>query len=305
MLQYNSSDGRFAMDKPRKGLYFRRMRQPLPDLPFATVAFTSPPHLFYWDRDFHWSPPPLPDYDLWCILEGRGSVRLRGATHELVPGLCFVLRPGDQPDARHDPEHPLVAFFAHFDPRDARGRSLAGRRLRLPPPALAVRDLALFSTLAKRCVLTHQRGDALGWRQSRLALEQLLALVWEWWLLPSLLPGDTAVQEVIRQVERRPGRLWEVGEMARQAHLSRAQFTRCFRALTGLAPMAFVIRARLDLARQLILETTMSLTAIAAELGYEDLYFFSRQFKQRYGHPPSALRVTQTGKSPSADPVSR
>jgi AraC-like DNA-binding protein len=281
------------------------MSQPLPDLPFATVAFTSPPRLFYWDRDFRWSPPPLTDFDLWCILEGRGSVQLRGATHDLVPGLCFVLRPGDRPEACHDPEHPLVAFFAHFDMRDGRGRTLRKRRLVLPPPALAVRDLALFSALAKRCVNTHQRGDALGRRQSRLALEQMLALVWEWWLLPPPMPSDTAVQEVIRQVQRRPGQVWEVSEMARRAHLSRAQFTRRFRALTGRAPMAYVIRARLDLARQLVLETTMSLTAIAAELGYEDLYFFSRQFKQRYGHPPSALRPTRTGKSPSADPARR
>ncbi len=281
------------------------MRQQLPDLPFATIAFTSPPRLFYWDRDFHWSPPPLPDFDLWCILEGRGSVQLRGETHELVPGLCFVLQPGDQPDARHDPAHPLVAFFAHFIARDSRGRSLTKRRLVLPPPALAVRDLTLFSALAKRCVIAHQRGDALGWRQSRLALEQMLTLVWEWWLMPPPLPGDTAIQEVIRQVERRPGQIWEVGEMARRAHLSRAQFTRRFRALTGLAPMAFVIRARLDLARQLMLESTMSLTAIAAELGYEDLYFFSRQFKQRYGQPPSVLRATRTGRSPSANPSHR
>lgn len=266
------------------------MKPPCRDLPFATVAFTSPPQLFYWGRDFHWSPPPLPDFDLWCILEGLGSVNLRGATHELVPGLCFVLRPGDRPDAHHDPDHPLVAFFAHFDARDRRGRSLAKRRLALPPPALAVRDLMLFSALARRCVLTHQRGDVLGLRQSRLALEQLLTLVWECWLMPPPLPSDAAVQAVIRQVERRPGQLWEVGEMARQAHLSRAQFTRRFRALTGLAPMSFVIRARLNLARQLALETTMSLTAIATELGYEDLYFFSRQFKQRFGHPPSALR---------------
>jgi AraC-like DNA-binding protein len=275
------------------------------DLPFTSVRSSSPPRFFYWERDFHWSPPPLPDFDLWCILEGRGSVTLRGATHQLVPGLCFVLRPGDQPDAHHDPEHPLVAFFAHFHPLDANGRTLTGRRIALPPPALAVRDLKLFSALAKQCVTAYQRGDALGQRQSRLALEQLLALVWEWWLMPATLSGDTAIQKVIRDVERHPGQLWEVAEMARRSHLSRAQFTRRFATLTGEAPMAFVIRARLELARQLILETGMSLTQIAGELGYQDLYFFSRQFKLRFGHPPSALRVTQTGTSPSADPVPR
>ena len=31
------------------------------DLPFAALRFTTPPRFFHWDRDFHWSPPPLPE----------------------------------------------------------------------------------------------------------------------------------------------------------------------------------------------------------------------------------------------------
>jgi len=54
--------------------------------------------------------------------------------------------------------------------------------------------------------------------------------------------------------------------------------------------MTFVIQTRLELARQLILESGLSLMDIADELGYQDLYFFSRQFKQRYGQPPSTYR---------------
>jgi transcriptional regulator GlxA family with amidase domain len=54
--------------------------------------------------------------------------------------------------------------------------------------------------------------------------------------------------------------------------------------------MKFVIRARLNTARQLVRETNMKLARIAVELGYSDVCFFSRQFKQRFGRPPSDFR---------------
>jgi AraC-like DNA-binding protein len=199
--------------------------------------------------------------------------------------------PGDRPDARHDPDHPLVAFFCHFHMLDDRRRRVPPKRLgRVPPPALQVRDLGLLTTLAHRCVASHRRGDALGLRQSSVTLEDMLLLVWEWAFLPAPQECDSRISDIMHAVERRPGTVWSVVEMARTAHLSKSQFTRRFTLLAGIPPMEFVIRARLNTARQLVCETDMKLAQIAAELGYSDVYFFSRQFKQRFGCPPSDFR---------------
>jgi AraC-like DNA-binding protein len=258
------------------------------DLPFADVRIATPPQFFYWDRDYHWHPPPLPDFDLWCIMEGRGTVLLRGEEFALMPGCCFLLVPGDRPDAKHDPDHPLVAFFCHFHMLNDRRRRISAKRLaRIPAPGLHARDLGLLTALAHRCVASYRRGDALGLRQSRVVLEDMLLLVWEWAFLPAPHESDSRIREMMRAVERKPGNVWSVVEMARMAHLSRSQFTRRFTVLAGVSPMEFVIRSRLNTARQLVRETDMKLAQIAAELGYCDVYFFSRQFKQRFGRPPS------------------
>jgi AraC family transcriptional regulator, arabinose operon regulatory protein len=261
-----------------------------PDLPFADLRLTTPPQFFYWDRDYRWHPPPLPDYDLWCIMEGWGTVRLRGKEYALTPGSCFVLVPGDRPDARHDPDHPLVAFFCHFQMVDARGRRIPPKRVEVPPPALQARDMGLLTALAHRCVADYRRGDALGRRQGRVILEEMLLMVWEWTFFPEPHASDSRIGDIMRAVERKPGNVWAVAEMARMAHLSKSQFTRRFAILAGMPPMEFVIRARLNTARQLVRETDMKLAQIAAELGYSDVFFFSRQFKQRFGRPPSDFR---------------
>ena len=264
------------------------------DLPFAGIRCATPPQFFSWGRGYSWQPPPLPDYDLWVIMEGRGTVRLRGEKFALTPGCCFVLTPGDRPDARHDPDQPLVAFFCHFHMLDSRGRHIAPKGLRVPPPALQARDLGFLLALARRCVASHRRGDALGQRQSRVALEDMLLLLWEWAFLPPPQASDSGIHDILLAVERKPGEGWSAAEMARRAHLSKSQFTRRCRTLVGIPPMEFVIRTRLNTARQLVCETNMKLALIATELGYSDVYFFSRQFKQHFGCPPSDFRRKQS-----------
>jgi AraC-like DNA-binding protein len=264
------------------------------DLPFATLGFTGPPRVFCWDRDYHWAPPPLPDHDLWAILDGAGVVSLRGKRHDLKQGMCFVLQPGDCPNARHDPANPLVAFYCHFNMHDRFGRRIQAGQVELPPPGLPADDPALLGAMARRCVSCHQRGDMLGLRQARLLLEQMLALLWQWWRIPPSRPGDSRIAEVIREIEAKPGLQWSVDSIARRACLSRSQLTRRFRLHVGMGPIQFVIHSRIELAKQLILESDMTVSQIAAELGYADIYFFSRQFKQVAGYPPSHGRRVRT-----------
>jgi transcriptional regulator GlxA family with amidase domain len=78
--------------------------------------------------------------------------------------------------------------------------------------------------------------------------------------------------------------------MAAQAVLSRAQFTRRFVAQHGTSPAQYLIQARVERAHQLLTETAMTVTQVAAALGYTDVAYFSRQYKFRTGTSPSQTR---------------
>ncbi|MEU4608828.1 AraC family transcriptional regulator [Kribbella sp. NPDC023972] len=93
-----------------------------------------------------------------------------------------------------------------------------------------------------------------------------------------------------RQIRQDPGRDWTVAEMAGRAALSRAQFTRRFVAQLGMSPAQYLIQARIDRAHQLLTENGMTVTQVASALGYTDVPYFSRQYKQRTGKPPSTAR---------------
>ena len=136
----------------------------------------------------------------------------------------------------------------------------------------------------------YRRGDPLGRRQAELCLEQLLGLIWEAAHSPRKTATDTAIEEVAQSIRQDPSRDWSVQELAASAALSRAQFTRRFTAQHGTAPAQYVIKARIDRAHQLLTETGMTVTQVAAALGYTDVPYFSRQYKERTGRPPSADR---------------
>jgi AraC family transcriptional regulator, arabinose operon regulatory protein len=249
-----------------------------------TLRLLSGPTFWRCEPSWSWVSRPLPDHLLWCVLDGRGRLELNGDEQELHPGVCAVFAPGDAPTATHDPRRRLLVFGMHFD--------VEGATRVVPEPRWGeVMDRELLGVLARTSDAAYRRRDAVGRRQAELSLEQLLGMIWDAVHNPGRKATDTAVDEVARQLRQDPGREWTVAEMAARAALSRAQFTRRFVAQLGMSPAQYLIQARIDRAHQLLTETGMTVTQVAAALGYTDVPYFSRQYKQRTGRSPSTTRL--------------
>jgi AraC-like DNA-binding protein len=77
-----------------------------------------------------------------------------------------------------------------------------------------------------------------------------------------------------------------VGLMASQVGLSAAHFSREFKRSTGLTPWDYVVRIRLDAARESLLNGDCSAN-VAAQFGFADQSHLARLFKARFGTSPS------------------
>lgn len=87
-----------------------------------------------------------------------------------------------------------------------------------------------------------------------------------------------------------------IEELARRACLSRPQFHRQFKALTGMTPIAFVTNLRLREVEKLLLHTDLSIAEIAAEVGWNDPFYLSRTFRNAYGISPLLYRKDRTAR---------
>jgi len=82
-----------------------------------------------------------------------------------------------------------------------------------------------------------------------------------------------------------------VNELASIACMSPAHFSRSFKAATGTAPHEYVSRARLDLAKRLLLTSDRLLVDIAYATGFSSQANFNRAFRKAVGTTPSAYRA--------------
>ena len=78
--------------------------------------------------------------------------------------------------------------------------------------------------------------------------------------------------------------------MADAAKMSAYQFDRRMKRVFGISAGEWLLKARLTVARDRLIETDLPIAAIALEVGYADQSSFSRQFRQTIGLPPLAFR---------------
>jgi AraC family transcriptional regulator, activator of mtrCDE len=91
-----------------------------------------------------------------------------------------------------------------------------------------------------------------------------------------------------------PARAWTLDELAATANSSRASLVRAFQKFAGIAPVAFLVDLRLQLAGQKLTATSLSIDEVAANSGYMTEKNFVRAFKRRFGMTPSELRGRHT-----------
>ena len=73
-------------------------------------------------------------------------------------------------------------------------------------------------------------------------------------------------------------------------HISPAYMSRIFKEETGFSPIQFLIQLRLQKAKELLSNPSVSIKQVAKAVGYEDAYYFSKLFKKHYDVPPSIYR---------------
>ncbi|TKA10932.1 AraC family transcriptional regulator [Actinacidiphila oryziradicis] len=83
--------------------------------------------------------------------------------------------------------------------------------------------------------------------------------------------------------------------VARAAGISHNHLTRLFRAETGGTVVAYIRRRRLERARHLLCESTLSIPAIAAAVGVPDLQAFNKACHRELGGSPRAVRGRSGG----------
>jgi AraC family transcriptional regulator of arabinose operon len=230
---------------------------------------------------------PMSNYDLFYVWSGEGEVVLSEKTYSVGKGSCFLFRPGDHPTATHNPQKPLVLTYIHFDVKEP--------VTEVPEPYRVLPDPFDFEFLLARYVRLFLVRTFAAEEEAALILKQLAI---------HLLRHDQdepverkasnqlteSIHEVANYIRQHPGTAHRVDDLAARAGLSPRYFSIKFKELIGMSVQTYMIRTRIDRAQHLLVHAGMNVTEVADALGYRDIFFFSRQFKQYTGKSPSEIR---------------
>lgn len=118
---------------------------------------------------------------------------------------------------------------------------------------------------------------------------------------------SVGLNEVLAHINQNLTETLQASELAEIAGLSASTFSRSFRRHTGLSPVQYVNRLRINLACQLLMsEEDMKVTEICFLSGFNNLANFNRQFAAIKGMSPSVFRARRLqGLAESAEKAQR
>ncbi len=223
-----------------------------------------------------------PHHILMMCLRGRIRVSLSRKVWEIGAGELLVFRADRIDRVLEAVELPMDYQWSSFYNEDAQ---------RLPTQPVKT-DFAFLAHLFARLLKAYREHGA----QSEMTVFWLRAILQALREdhVPESIAGDGAgarpVKTVIRELNAHPEQFRSVADLCRRAGYSKTHFFRLFKQLTGQSPQEYLISARTMRAEALLKDTGLSIGRIAEELGYRDIYHFSKQFKAVRGMTPSAFR---------------
>ena len=230
------------------------------------------------------------------VRSGSFGCVTRGESHEYVAGALMLGRPGGEYMATHE-HHPCgdecLSFKLSPELADSVSKENTFWDLARVPP---LPELVVLGQLAQAAA---EGRASVGVEEAGLMLVHRLA---------RSIGGNKERRVEVKARERRravEAALWleanagrDVGleDAARFACLSPYHFLRTFKAVLGVTPHQYLLRARLKRAAKLLAEESAPVTEVALEAGFADLSNFVRTFRRAAGVSPRAFRRTARGE---------
>lgn len=247
--------------------------------------------------DHHIQRDHYPGHEIILCLHGRGYVAVGGRRHPVRAGqLVWV-------NCHRPHEHGAV----ESNPWELYWIRVEGPRLDRIAEALGVAEAPVFVGFDFAAadpiyreiftLLKEPRADAPALIHAAIARLIALCFTCRQQQSPAEPQSPLALQRAIEQMKLFYFNKHRVADLAALSGMSESHFTRLFRSAFGTTPIDWLRRERINQAKRRLAETNDAIKEIAAQVGYGDHYFFSKDFKQFTGVPPREYRRRETARS--------
>ncbi|WP_159800157.1 GlxA family transcriptional regulator [Flavobacterium sp. MK4S-17] len=108
--------------------------------------------------------------------------------------------------------------------------------------------------------------------------------------------GDELVRQAQEQIKKHYGKANTIEEIITEIPASRRNLARRFKQVTGMTPIEYLQKTRIEAAKNLLENTRQSIMEVMLESGYNDLKTFRTLFKRTVGMTPKMYRDKFSGQ---------
>ncbi|MDE5861657.1 MAG: AraC family transcriptional regulator [Ruminococcus sp.] len=103
-------------------------------------------------------------------------------------------------------------------------------------------------------------------------------------------PHYSALMDLREKIYRNPQMRWNVDSMANYVNMSRSYFQHIYKEMFGVSCISDVISGKIEKAKEILSETSCTVSQVATMCGYDNEEHFMRQFKKIVGVTPTKYR---------------
>ena len=289
-----------------------------------------------WDGEvylgWHLNERVIFDYELIYISTGSAVIKVGEQSYEAQTGDLFFLRPLVPHSLMPNPEQPFRQPHIHFDMfyqdnseevyvsywrLDELGRDIQLARddrfwlsaLDIPTK-IRVSDPAYVEATMMKIIDRPESADPVDMLRNKATFIELLAYIFSEILDDageSYKDDCRNAKDIETALERARGYILDhisnnlsIESVAQVAGFSKGYLVKLFKLRYKQSPTAMHTSLRMERAKQMLVYSSMSVTAIAHELGFESIHSFSRAFKENCRTSPKQYRQYHNAQKDAA-----
>ncbi len=249
--------------------------------------------------------PMMSDHYIYhLVFSGSCIYRLNNMEWRVNASEGFMVFPNQIACYEADMQHPCANYFIAFTGLDA-PEFVERTGLSVENPIVHHEDVPQCRSLFNAMIDHIQRNDSL----SAIMLPALLQLFIGILAHDNISLGDQPKQTAPKAVNQYIQHAVHIIQSSINAHLplnipdiaaqlgiDPSYFSRIFKKTFGTSPAVYIQNHRLEVAKSLLLRTSMSVKEIAYRVGFDDSSYFTRCFTRHFRVTPSKFR--QEGPQP-------
>lgn len=235
-----------------------------------------------------------PEYNkFYFVSDGEGWLKIGGKEFYPRPGQFFIMPAGVLQSFSTISPNTFTKYWCHFTATIGDKNLFDIIQL---PYYIDVQDHESLTGLFIELVSNYNGENLTSCLRAKAALIEIIAFYLENTTIEDIQISNTPSVEklnyVLTYIEKNLSRNITVGELARIVHLHPNYFIKFFRTHFGSSPIHYINKMKMDRAKSLLSTAAITVTEVAEAIGFNDIYHFSKAFKNYTGFSPKEYRNT-------------